>query len=326
MNGPHTARDVRSSKIVILVPTHQRPALLSRTLKSIVECNRPVTPVEIRVIENGPECGAKPLVEEIGRTVPWTAVYMHNERSNKSIALNSAIQDLDDEFVIFFDDDIRVSKECLTAYEAAFAGPPGKKFFGGPFGCDYETNPAAWILEYLPKSAKGWDPKDGNSLYAEMPFIGFNWAAKARDIKSIGGFRPEFGPGSTTGGTGQEQFAQEALLARGFQPVFLDKALVHHYVPTERCSPAWCLDRSFRTGISGGFRMRSIGRSKQLLALMRNVLKLIRHFFRMPWRAFFNLQSEKYFEKANRMYFLYGVILGNWRRLRAANTAGGQLS
>jgi hypothetical protein len=86
-------------------------------------------------------------------------------------------------------------------------------------------------------------------------FLGCNWAVSAGQIKGIGGFDVNYGPGSATGAGGQERAAQLKLLARGSTPRFLPGNPVRHIVPGDRCSLPWLKDRYCRAGVA--FRLRN---------------------------------------------------------------------
>ena len=89
---------------------------------------------------------------------------------------------------------------------------------------------------------------------SEPRFIGLNWAAYSRDLRAVGGFSERLGPGGSSGSPGHETDMQERLLAAGLRGLYVPGALVWHYVPRGRCSPAWALERAKRTGIWQGLK------------------------------------------------------------------------
>ena len=237
-----------ADELTIVIPTHGRPTLLGRTLRSIALCDRPDGYAGCIVVENGPPSGAEAVVSDVAAEYPEAGLrYLHHTQANKSAALNAALVDVpDDTLVVFFDDDVRVEPGVLTAYaEAQRAG----HYFGGATACDYEKPPPSWLLASLPLSARGF----GGDEAARVPFfLGFNWAAFAGDVRAAGGFDPEFGPGAASGARGQESEAQKALRAIGVQPRFVPDARVWHYVPQERCSFTWAVRRKYAVGLMLG--------------------------------------------------------------------------
>jgi hypothetical protein len=83
-------------------------------------------------------------------------------------------------------------------------------------------------------------------------FLGFNWAAFAKDIRAAGGFDPDRGPGSPTGSTGQETDMQRRLLAAGLGGIYVPDAKVWHYIAADRSTAAWALERNYRQGVEHG--------------------------------------------------------------------------
>lgn len=236
--------------LVITLATSGRAELLKRTLDSLAQCALPVNFKETVIVENGPPGEAKRIVESGPRALNLR--YMYIAQANKSAALNAVIETLADCFVFFTDDDVRFDPRVLQAYvQAAATHGPGH-FFGGPVEVDYESAPPGWLRKYLPKSATGWEGSPENFPAAFGEFLGFNWAAYCSDIRAAGGFNPQRGPGAASGSTGQESDMQRRLLARGLSSVYVPEARVWHYVPQDRCSPRWAIDRAFRHGVEEG--------------------------------------------------------------------------
>ena len=239
-------------RTIALIPTHGRPTLLYRTLSSLAECERPPSYEGCVVVENGPASGAEEVVAAVAEAHPEAGLrYQHVATANKSLALNAAIDRLsDDHLLLFFDDDIRLHPSTIVHYTDAAARSPGR-YYGGPTECDYEAPPPDWLIPSLPMSARGFRPGDADDVSF---FPGCNWAAFARDLRASGTFDPQYGPGSPSGARGQESLAQDGLRSIGVQPLYIDGALVWHYVPRERCSLRWALGRTYQVGLMAGQR------------------------------------------------------------------------
>jgi len=241
------------ASITVLIPTHQRPTLLKRTLESLAACEIPTSYRELVVIENGSRSGVEAVVTNLPERL--NARYMHRERANKSYALNEALETVADGLVAFFDDDVRIHPDTLVAYVEMGSKYGPSHFFGGPVSIDFEIRPPEWMMKYLPHSAKGYDLKESRM---GDEYLGLNWAAFASDLKRVGRFDPRFGPGSAIGATGQESDMQQRMLDAGITGVDVHKALVWHYVPEHRASKEWLMNRYFRSGIYGGLRRDSV--------------------------------------------------------------------
>lgn len=227
----------------VLIPTAGRPELIGRTLASLAACRKPEGYRGTVVVENGPPGGAEAVVAACDSRL--LVRYLHVPEGNKSAALNAALATLDGGLAVFFDDDVRLHPDVLVAYAQAAAEWTRGAYFGGLCGVDYEERPPAWLLPYLPVSARGFDPRRKNGAF----YLGFNWAAYVDEVKEAGGFDPRFGPGSPTGATtGDETVMQQRLLKRGARPVHVVRAVVWHHVPQDRCTPEWLLQRALREG------------------------------------------------------------------------------
>lgn len=259
--------------IVVVIPTHNRVTLFQRTLDSVLACSPPAgRNVRLIVVENGGRFGVE---QRLTQTQSWlTPEYLYVEEGNKSRALNAVMDKLEDELVVFLDDDIRIAPDLLLRYAEAAEDQPSNCFFGGPIAADYVEQPPDWLLDYLPISAKGWEPDDYQPIYpGVLWFMGCNWAAYTADIKRAGGFNPEVGPGSKSGATGQETAMQQALVTIEVTPVYVPKARVWHYVPTSRCSPNWALERAFKNGVTIGLNTDGDASNDVLLGVPRWMLR-----------------------------------------------------
>ena len=280
----------------VMLATAGRPDLLARTLASLAICPRPDGFRQTIIVENGAKRGAEDVVRAADSAL--NCRYRFVDEGNKSVALNAGMADVgeDDALIYFIDDDVRFAACTLTAYaDAAGKGASGGVFFGGPTEVDYEREPPQWLKPYLPPSARGTTPDVRPDAPMSAGFLGFNWAAFACDIAAAGGFNANHGPGSRTGGTGQEVEMQARLKARGVRPVYVPDARVWHYVPIERSSMQWMIERSYKKGIEVGLRkwrrkIELFGYPAALLARRGQYMALKAIGPILPQRARFNVQ------------------------------------
>jgi len=237
-------------QIVVVLATREREDLLARTLASLAQCRRPEGFAGALIVENGHRGESERVVREAPAALG--ARHLFEPAGNKSRALNAALATIDDGLVVFLDDDVRVGPDLLELYVAAARRAGGEAFFGGPVQPDYEEAPPEWLTAFLPPSARQWRP-DAALLATKPFFLGFNWAAFAGDLRRVGGFDERLGPG-TDSGVGDESDVQRRLHAAGVTARYVPGALVHHWVPRVRCSPAWTLERAYRNGIRSGLQ------------------------------------------------------------------------
>ncbi len=235
-------------KIAIVIATCNPTKLLERTLVSLAECVAPPNLRRVIVAENGPTPTARDLVDDFQEGLPIEYHFFPNAR--KCGALNRALAELDDEFIIYFDDDVRIHPETLTAYAEALDGRTGGIFFGGRCRVDRVDAPEDWLDSFLPAAAKGWAPASEFCELKKSGALGFNWAAFANDLRSVGGYDERCGPG--TAANSDEINVQERLLESGVKGYFVPDAVVWHYVPRERCSAEWVLEYKKKDGVGKG--------------------------------------------------------------------------
>lgn len=253
--------------LTVIIPTSGRPKLVHRTLESLAHCRRPAIYRETIVVENGSRKEAEQIARAFEENLNLRYLYL--PIGNKSNALNAALQMVESGLIFFADDDVRFDQGVLEAYADTAMGKTEGEFYGGPYAADYVNRPPEWLIEFLPNSAVGWSLGDARQYVRKGNlFVGFNWAAFAGDLKRIGGFSLQHGPGSTSRAVGQETEMQTRLFDNGLKGLYIPTAMVWHFVPPERCSPRWAAMRAYRWGIQGGFRYQG-----PLLALLQRCFK-----------------------------------------------------
>jgi hypothetical protein len=224
-------------------------------MESLTQCRLPDCYGELVVIENGSRAGAEELVEALPERL--NARYMHRSRGNKSYALNQALETITGGLVVFFDDDVWVSPETLTAYaEVAKEYGPGH-FFGGPVMVDREGDFPDSLAHLFPRSARGYDLVESRM---GDKYLGFNWAAYTSDLEEVGGFDTKLGPGVDTAAiVGDESELQERLQEAGCSGVDVHSARVSHYVPAGNTTLSWLLRRRIQGGVRQGLESTASG-------------------------------------------------------------------
>lgn len=259
----------------LIMATAGRGGLLRRALASLAECDQPTSFAGVTVVENGPSGDARHVCDAASDVL--RVRYVHSESPGKNRALNLGLSQLDDAtLAILCDDDIRFDSGFLTAYATAATDHPTGHFFGGPFDVDYETPPPEWLKAYLPLSAKGWNPSAEEIRPHRTWFLGFNWAAFAGDLRRVGGFDEDVGPGSPSNSTGDEVAMQKQMHEAGLKAKLITGAKVWHNVPASRCSPQWALDRAYRDGLARGQYVRQKGGLRRTASRITYMLKAIK--------------------------------------------------
>lgn len=268
---------MKAGSFAVIIATCDRRDTLLRTLDSLKKCRIPDSFSRLIIIENGGrEC------PEVVQTLPGflRALYLHLPVANKSAALNLAMEYLQEDFVLFFDDDIRIDPLVLQAYASAFRRHGQGFFYGGKCTAEFDSAPEERVLRFFPESVRGLDYGDSEQIREVIRFLGCNWAAPTAALRAVGGFNPHFGPGATRP-TGQETLMQRQLVRRGLCGVYLPQCPVSHRVPASHCTMTWLRQRYYRQGIENGWRdkrptfdfvMNSLARlAKAVLSVFRSL-------------------------------------------------------
>jgi GT2 family glycosyltransferase len=299
-------------KAVIVIVSHDRCHLLERTLASLAEGDMPASVTATLVVENGQQFGAERVVTAADPRLH--AEYLFEPSSTKSRALNRALEQLTDEFIIYLDDDVRVAPHTVRRYIDAATEHVQGFYFGGPTGADYEQEPPEWLREHMPASATGFSMGEVARQVDRPCFLGFNWAAFAADIRRAGGFPEHVGPGNSQGQTvGEESEVQRKLLAKGMTGLYIPDAMVWHHVPQDRCTPAWVNKRCHTSGLVTGIQENG-----------RGIASLIRAVFRIPVFLCLSIVLSpcwidrwRWWPRFKLAYYT-GLLQGMYRRLRSA--------
>lgn len=256
-----------------VVVTCGRPELLLRLLESVAAAEDAGLLSRLMVREVGGRADGEAVCRAFAGRLPIE--YARQEDSRKTVALNAAVREVGGGLVVFLDDDVRIEPGLFSAYAAAAAAHPNA-YFGGPFGVDRPQDPPDWLETYLPPSAVGRPPRGAGRVRNGGDFLGFNWAARAEDVLSCGGYDESLGPGCEVP-LGDESFMQRALAAGGLAGVEVPAAAVRHYVPPSRCSPQWALRRAYPGGVTRGLAIaRHNPRRPWWRALAAELWRLIR--------------------------------------------------
>jgi len=307
---------------LVVIPTYERCDLLDRTLRSLSECHLPPGLEKVIVAENGTKAGADLVVQKYADRLPL--VYQFTEKPNKSNALNEVLRKGTNEFILFFDDDVRIHPDTLLNYVKEVGDRTNGFFLCGRVRVDYEDEPPPeWMLDYFPPCVKGWHFNEEKCRMEVPDGLGANWGAFATDMREAGGFDERVGPGS--GAIGQESDMMEKLLNRKIIGYYLPDCDVWHFVPKERCSPEWMLSRAYKINVGRAVRLAQDSFSVRAKRVLNSRIKLfgIRVLLGLVGKQ---LDSRKRFHYEYRKKchsgFLEGMKVAGFEQSRADEKAG----
>ena len=116
-------------RIVILICTHNQPAKMAQTLKSVAQLAVPASvSCNLTVVSNSRNCAAAEEFEKHVDTLPFRL--LHEPEPGLSMARNTGVAETQSDYIVFTDDDVTVPADWLVRYTAAFRRYPDAAFFG----------------------------------------------------------------------------------------------------------------------------------------------------------------------------------------------------
>jgi len=244
--------------VTVLICTCNRRDLLGETLDSLAEMAIPESwRCEILVVDNGSTDDTRAAVLNRAPDSRLPVRYIYEPALGKSNAMNAGIGTSDARVLACTDDDVRVTRDWLTAGCAPLlARSDGFAYTGGP------------VRPIWDGPCPGWFPRSPCDLwgtiaildYGSNPFsfeerrkvpLGANFALRRDLIERIGGFVPCLGRSTTRVLLGQElpEFFRRARTA-GARGLYVPQMEVFHHIPAARLTPAYCRRWWYGKGVS----------------------------------------------------------------------------
>lgn len=100
----------------IVVPTYKRQALLHKTLEGLAKQTLATDIFEVLVVNDGSPDGTQAYLDERVGTLPYTLRPIHLTNGGPGRARNTGIREAHGKVIVFLDDDIEPSPECLEVH------------------------------------------------------------------------------------------------------------------------------------------------------------------------------------------------------------------
>lgn len=229
----------KNDHICVCICTLERVDLLCRLLKELaVQKTEGLFSFSVVVVDNDSNESARPLVENLSKTVPYETTYSVEPEKNIALARNRAVEAATGNFIAFIDDDefpiadwlLVLYRECTSRQVDAVLGPV-KPYF--------DEEPPAWVRKgdfynrpsYPTGTVIDWRKgRTGNILF-RREILG--------DVEIP--FRPEFT-------TGEDQDFARRVMEKGRVFVWCDEAVAYEVVPPERWNLKFMIRRALLRG------------------------------------------------------------------------------
>jgi glucosyl-dolichyl phosphate glucuronosyltransferase len=266
--------------VSVVIPTHNRAALLRGTLDSLAAQTLARERFEVLVVDNASRDETSEVAGRFLETSGLRGEVRHEPVLGANSSRNHGVRAARGAIIAFLDDDGRADPDWLAAFLDAFAdGSPSG--VGGRIELFWETPPPRWTHQHYRRLLAEFDLGPARRAVARYPYlVGTNMAFR-RDVFDRVGL---LDPGLTRQGKSlismdDTEFCHRVVKSGGTL-LYEPRALVRHVVPPERSRIGFLLRRNYANG-------RSLCRLKSLHddldakpsrpgALARTVLNLLR--------------------------------------------------
>lgn len=242
----------------ICVNTHKRPLLLAKLLESLINQALPVDlSMEIIVVDNEVAGNGRKTVAPFIDSSPTPIYYFHEPIKNISLARNKAVAEATGDYILFIDDDEEASPHWVQTMVEALEQYGADAAFGRVVSVFNDSAPE-WIksmyIYHRPCGATGTPTYTGRTS---------NAIVKAEWLRNE---NPPFDPAyGITGGEDSNLFHRLSLKGATFIDCY--EGVVTEFMPPERTTPEWLLNRAKRTGIIYSQRTVALSENKAVTKL-----------------------------------------------------------
>ena len=234
--------------VTVILSSYNGAARLPRTLDSLVGQSLPDDRWELIAVDNNSADDTFEVMMGYRELLPITP--MSHPVPGKSGALNAAIARARGDLVVFTDDDIEADGDWLAALVACADTQPDFGIFGGRLVPDWERDPSAPFLRWIPMGSTFAVIEDVESGPCEPHRIwGPNTAIRRELLTPDVRYREDIGP--VPGGRfamGEDSEIVLRLARRGVRTWRCAEAVIHHFVPAASMNERWVQQRAERLG------------------------------------------------------------------------------
>lgn len=246
---------MRTKRLDVVLPTHDRQNLLARALDSLLSAEVPPgLSVNVTVVDNNCTDGTRALVSTRMPDFGGRLSYLFEPKPGKPHALNTGIAATRGDLVGLIDDDEEVDSGWFRCIDDAFADP-AVDYIGGRCLPRWGGDPPPWLgRHYL--GVIGW-VESGTQPCAfgpEFPGIltGGNAVLTRAVLRRVGPYSPALSRTPTRLMGAEDEHLYRRLLLLGAVGRYRPDLVIYHYVPAERLTKKYFRRWCFWCGVSRG--------------------------------------------------------------------------
>lgn len=226
--------------VSILIPTHNRAAILARTLESLAALSIPAgARAEVVVVANACTDNTEAVVAAHASRLAMPLRCIAEPTPGLSVARNRAVAEARHDLLVFLDDDVRVDPGLLVAHLSLFA-EHGADLTAGRVALWWEeAADPGWLSAGMQTALGQYDLGPGIVPVPSGEVRGCNFGFRRSVFDKVGPFHAALGRTGAGLLAGEEVFFSSAAIRAGFRCVYSGAAAIEHWVPARRVDPAY---------------------------------------------------------------------------------------
>jgi glycosyltransferase involved in cell wall biosynthesis len=308
--------------LTVVMPTHNGADTLSQALSAFCGIEPPIGSWKLVVVDNGSTDSSRSIIESFKSRLPLT--YVFERVLGKSTALNTGIEHISGDIVVFTDDDVLPKPDWLAQMRAAADLHPEFSLFGGCIVPHWAVPPEDWILKIDQTVLAITGPTWNEGPIASTLLFGPNMAVRTNVLEAGYRFDTSLGPAGSRYRMGEDSDFVQRLGHAGFRAWHCKRAVVAHMIRREQMTKDWVLRRAFPSG-RVSYRREFSDRSESpalLLGLPRYMIREILEQGIRWGRATLLDDQAASFKERWRLHFLTGRAAEARDLLRTKNAPG----
>ncbi len=300
--------------VSIVLATYKRQDILKKTLESFSQFDCTSLEWELWVVDNAGDSATEKVVQAWAYKLPVN--YLVELEVGKNNALNSVLDKVQGQLIVFTDDDIIVTPDWLQQLWQGAQRWPEHMVFGGrilphwPEGFQpHDTKNPFLIGAY---AIADWDHSEGE--YEPKKVFGPNMTVRKKIFDDGWRFNTDIGPSQKKNYImGSETEFVLRLFEAGHPPVYLPEALVYHQIRPEQMSSKWLLQRALRAGRGDVQTDSSLITAPRLLGMPRYLMRRVGEDA-VAYAITKCRKKTNELEAGMRLYFNYGRLMQHFEK------------